>query len=190
MNCTSYFMEKMTDEAVWVHLQVLMQKYSPDIAKKHREYLAALELLEAAGGNAQALDLSYRSAIVSDALFAFQKGLEANLYHFQHPQVASFAQVDFEDMYQEWVMMSMPKRLVAEKVNSAIEKTYFHENQPWCEIIREYMIDLEVTIPKLMHFEGYKAGNQWFAMTIPGYQEDQALTSIYTLQIHKYFKNK
>jgi hypothetical protein len=52
------------------------------------------------------------------------------------------------------------------------------------------MIDLEVTIPKLMHFEGYKAGNQWFAMTIPGYQEDQALTSIYTLQIHKYFKNK
>ena len=84
-------------------------------------------------------------------------------------------------------MMNMPKRLTAEKTISAIEKNYFQTDLPWCEVIREYIVDLEVILPKLMHFEGYLAGNQWFKLTVPGYQEDQALTSIYQMQLSSYF---
>ena len=40
----------------------------------------------------------------------------SNLYHFQHPYVHNFASLDFEDMFQEHVMMFMPKRSAAEKV--------------------------------------------------------------------------
>jgi hypothetical protein len=187
MKHTSYFTSKLTDDALWQDIELLLQEYSPDVVKKHTQYLSALEELNDAGGDAQALDQAYRSEIISDALFAFQKGMEANWYHFRHPQVPSFAQVDFEDMYQEWVMMNMPKRLAAEKNRSTIEMTYFRTGLPWCEVIREYIIDLEVTIPKLMHFEGYMAGNQWFKLTVPGYQEDQALTSIYQMQLSAYF---
>ena len=187
MKHTSNFASKLTDDALWQNIQLLLQEYSPDVVKKHTQYLAALEQLNSAGGDAKALDRSYRSAIISDALFAFQKGMEASWYHFRHPQVPSFAQVDFEDMYQEWVMMNMPKRLTAEKTISAIEKNYFQTDLPWCEVIREYIVDLEVILPKLMHFEGYLAGNQWFKLTVPGYQEDQALTSIYQMQLSSYF---
>lgn len=187
MNHTSYFASTLTDEAVWQQLHVLLKEWSPDTARRQKEYTHALEQLEAVGGDAQALDRAYRSVIVSDAVFAFQKGMEANLFHFQHPQVPSFAQVDFEDMYQECVMATMPKRVDAEKIIVAIESEYFHEDLPWCEAIREYIIDLEVTIPKLMHFGGYLAGNQWFVLTVPGYQEDQALTSIYRVQLSEYF---
>ena len=84
-------------------------------------------------------------------------------------------------------MMTMPKRVAAEKLYSAIEKEYFTTDEVWCQAIREYIIDLEVVVPKLMHFEGYKAGNAWFPLTIPGYQEDQTLTNIYQMQISQYF---
>jgi hypothetical protein len=113
--------------------------------------------------------------------------VEANLYHFQHPYVPNFASLDFGDMFQEHVMMFMPKRSAAEKVIEEIRKEFFQEDVPWCETISEYIIDLEVVIPKLMHFEGYKAGNAWFAVTSPGYQEDYALTSAYSIQLQQYF---
>ena len=187
MNHTSCFMTMLTDEAVWGHLQALLREYDPEMEEKHTAYISALEDLSATGADATTFREAIQAAIFSDAMFAFQKGVEANLYHFYHPQVPSFAQVDYEDMHQEWIMQNMPKRLAAEKIISAIEREYFQSDLPWCETIREHIIDLEVTIPKLMHFEGYLAGNQWFALTIPGYQEDQALTSIYSLQIGKYF---
>ena len=81
----------------------------------------------------------------------------------------------------------MPKRMAAEKIISIAEVTYLQTNESAHDAIREYIVDLEVTVPKIMHLEGYLAGNTWFALTIPGYQEDQALTSIYSLQIHQYF---
>lgn len=187
MNHNSYFMSKMTDEAVWEHLQVLLQEYDSEIAERHTVYTAALATLSETGADATVFKKAVIAATVSDALFAFQKGMEANLYHFQHPYVPNFASLDFEDMFQEHVMMFMPKRLAAEKVIEEIRKEYFQEEVSWCETINEYIIDLEVVIPKIMHFEGYKAGNAWFSVTIPGYQEDYALTSIYAMQVHKYF---
>lgn len=187
MNHSSYFVALLTDEVIWEHLQVLLQEYDPEVAAKHIAYLSALDELTAGGGDAQALDAAYRSAIISDALFAFQKGMEANLYHFRNPYVSSFTQVDFDNLHQEPVMMAMPKRAAAEKVIDAIRTAFFQDGAAWCEAINEYIIDLEVILPKLMHFEGYLAGNSWFHMTIPGYQEDHALTSIYQMQINQYF---
>ena len=187
MNHTSYFMSQMTDEAVWEHLQVLLQEYDPEMVEKHTAYTAALDTLSEMGADTMAFKKAVVSATVSDALFAFQKGMEANLYHFQHPYVPNFASLDFEDMFQEHVMMFMPKRSAAEKVIEGLRKEYFQEDVSWCATISEYIIDLEVVIPKIMHFEGYKAGNAWFAVTIPGYQEDYALTSIYAMQVHNYF---
>lgn len=189
MNHSSYFMSQITDTVVWEHLQRLLQEYNPEFLEKHNNYRLALDGLTDAGGNAQALDQAYRSIIISDAVFAFNKGLEANLYHFWHPCAPSFTQVDFENMYQEYAMMAMPKREVAEKIISEIEAEYFQAELLWCKTIKECIIDLEVITPKIMHFEGYKAGNTWFRWTVPGYQEDQALTSIYQIQINHYFGN-
>ena len=187
MNHTSYFMSQMTDEAVWDRLQVLLQEYDPGVAEKHTAFTAALGVLSETGADTTTFKKAVVSATVSDALFAFHKGMEANLYHFQHPYVPNFASLDFEDMFQEHVMMFMPKRSAAEKVIEEIRSEYLQEDVPWCETISEYIIDLEVVIPKIMHFEGYKAGNAWFAMTVPGYQEYYALTSVYSMQLHKYF---
>lgn len=187
MNHTSYFMTMLTDETVWEHLQVLLRKYDPGMSKKHSAYIAALETLSEAGADTVAFEQAIRAATISDALFAFQKGMESNLYHFRHPYVPSFAGIDFDDMFQEHVMMLMPKRVAAEKVIDTIKSTYFQEDAPWCETIRAYIIDLEMIVPKIMHFEGYKASNAWFAMTVPGYLEDHTLTSIYSIQVHQYF---
>ena len=85
-------------------------------------------------------------------------------------------------------MGSMPKRVAAEKIISIAEAACLQANESAHDAIREYIVDLEVTIPKIMHLEGYLAGNTWFALTIPGYQEDQALTSIYEMQILRYFQ--
>lgn len=187
MNHTSYFMAMLTDEAVWEQLQILLQEYDPEMREKHAAYISALDAMAQAGADADALQRAIRGATISDALFAFQKGLECNLYHFRHPYVPSFAGIDFDDMFQENVMMLMPKRVEAEKVIDAIRSENFQEDAPWYEAINEYIIDLEVTVPKLMHFEGYLFGIQWFRLTVPGYQEDQALTSIYHIQIERYF---
>ena len=187
MTNTSWFLKGMTDDEIWVHLQALLQKYSPDTLAREKEYLEALDQISSSSEESQRINHVYRSAIISDALFAFQKGLEANLFHFRNPHVPSIINVDFNDLYQEHVMGLMPKRMAAEKIISIAEATYLQTNESAHDAIREYIVDLEVTVPKIMHLEGYLAGNTWFALTIPGYQEDQALTSIYSLQIHQYF---
>lgn len=189
MNHTSYFMSGVTDEAVWEHLQVLLHEYDPEMEAKYADYISALETLKTAGADTDTFHQAIRTATISDALFAFQKGMEANLYHFQHPYVPSFVGVDFEDAFQEHIMMCMPKRLKAEQVITATQKSFFQDAAPWCETISEYIIDLEILVPKIMHFEGYKAGNVWFTLTIPSYSEDAALTSKYCIQLCKYFGN-
>ena len=155
--------------------------------KREKEYLESLERISSSSEEAQKMNCAYRAAIISDALFAFQKGLEANLFHFSNPHILSIINVDFNDLYQEHVMASMPKRVAAEKIISIAEAACLQANESAYDTIREYIVDLEVTVPKIMHLEGYLAGNTWFSLTIPGYQEDQALTSIYSLQIHQYF---
>ena len=187
MNQTSYFMAKLTDEAVWEHLQTLLRAYDPEMAEKHTAYISALESLTGSGADAEAFHRAIQSTTASDALFAFQKGMEANFYHFRHPFVPSFAGLDYEDMQQEYAMLRMPKRLVAQQEMDRIRSMFFCEDAPWCEAIREYIIDLEMLVPQIMHFEGYKAGNEWFKQTIPGYCEDSALTSIYYMQLCEYF---
>ena len=187
MTNTSWFLKAMTDDEIWKQLQALLQKYSPDTLEREKEYLKALEQISASSEEAHTINRAYRSAIISDALFAFQKGMEANMFHFRNPHVPSIINVDFNDLYQEHVMGSMPKRVAAEKIISIAEVACLQANESAHDTIREYIVDLEVTVPKIMHLEGYLAGNTWFALTIPGYQEDQALTSIYSLQIHQYF---
>ena len=187
MTNTSWFLKAMTDDEIWKQLQALLQKYSPDTLEREKEYLKALEQVSASSEEAQTTNRAYRSAIISDALFAFQKGMEANVFHFRNPHVPSIINVDFNDLYQEHVMGSMPKRVAAEKIISIAEAASLQTDESAHDAIREYIVDLEVTVPKIMHLEGYLVGNAWFALTIPGYQEDQALTSIYSLQIHQYF---
>lgn len=187
MNHNSYFMTMLTDEVVWEHMLLLLKKYDPMEAEKHAAYTAAVKALAATGADAVAFEKAVRSATISDAIYAFQKGLEANIYHFHHPYIPSFVELDFCDMFQEHIMVLQPKRVAAEKVIEMTKYAYFREDEPWCETINEYIVDLEVIIPKVMHFEGYKAGNAWFKLTVPGYMEDHALTSIYSMQIHEYF---
>jgi len=184
MNDSINFMSNLTDEAVWERLLVLVREYDPEMAQRHTAYLSALGAL---GAEAKVFDEALRSAIVSDALFAFQKGLESNLFHFRHPYVLNFTQVDFDDLYQANVMASMPKRTAAEEILSAMETEYFRTELPWCESIREYIGDLQTMVPKLMHYQGYLAGNAWFCLTIPGYREDTMQTAIYTRQLRDYF---
>ena len=187
MTNTSWFLKAMTDDEIWKQLQALLQKHSPDTLEREKEYLKALEQIYASSEEAQTINRAYRSAIISDALFAFQKGMEANMFHFRNPHVPSIINVDFNDLYQEHVMGSMPKRVAAEKIISIAEAACLQANESAHDTIREYIVDLEVTVPKIMHLEGYLAGNTWFALTIPGYQEDQVMTGIYCTQIHQYF---
>lgn len=84
-------------------------------------------------------------------------------------------------------MRSMPKRKEAELQIAAMEEMCGQAKIAWVEVCREFFVDLEVVIPKIMHFEGYLAANDWFRLTIPGYIDDPALTGIYQAQISNYF---
>lgn len=184
MSPTSFFTSFLSENAIWSHLQKLLQKYDPELAEK---YIAVTAALSNADEDTLALVQAYRVAITSDALFAFSKGMEANLYHFRNSCGPMFTQVDLCDLYQEHIMRSMPKRKEAEQMIATMEAKSFRGNPTWVEAFREFFVDLEVVIPKIMHFEGYLAGNDWFHLSIPGYQEDQKLTSTYRAQITAYF---
>ncbi len=171
MKFAGYFASHWDDESFWLHLQKALQQYDTELAEKCRsvteEYKSAQDLIQ-----------SWNAAITSDALFAFQKGMEANLNHFHHPYLPGFTNMDFCDLYQERTMLSMSKRKEAEQMIAAAHRD---------EAIRDFFIDLEVVIPKIMHFEGYLAGSHWYPLTVPGYREDKKLTAIYQQQISNYF---
>lgn len=181
---SSYFSTLLGDGAIWTHLQQLLQKYEPELAEK---YLSIANALSVANEDARALVQAYRAAIASDALFAFGKGMEANLHHFLQPSAPYFTNLDFCDLYQEHVMLAMPKRKEAEQVIATMEAKSLQGNPTLGETFREFFVDLEVVIPKIMHFEGYLAGNDWFRLSIPGYIDNQVLTGIYQTQISIYF---
>ena len=107
MKVHNWFWDEMSDEKVYEYIHTMLQEYEPDYQRQHEVYLQALDEMRTAGGDANGLDQAYRKAIVSDALFAFNKGLEANLFHFHNPCVPCFIQADFPDLYQEHVMMCM-----------------------------------------------------------------------------------
>lgn len=183
----NWFWDGMSDEKVYEYIHTMLQEYDPDYRRQHEVYLQALDEMRTAGGAANGLDQAYRKAIVSDALFAFNKGLEANLFHFHNPFVSCFIQADFPDLYQEHVMLCMPKRRAAERLYSAIERRDFSEGATWVDTIKEYLAGLETSVPKLMHYLGYLMGNVWFEATVPGYQEDQIATICYSKQISDFF---
>lgn len=184
MGYSGCFVSFLGENVFWSHLQKILLKYEPELAEK---YIAVTDALSNADEDVQALVQAYQAAITSDALFAFSKGMEANLYHFRNPCAPKFTQTDFSDLYQERVMRSMPKRKEAELQIAAMEEECGQTKNALVEVCREFFVDLEVIIPKIMHFEGYLAANDWFRLTIPGYIDDPALTKIYQAQISNYF---
>ena len=84
-------------------------------------------------------------------------------------------------------MWSTPKRKEAELQIAAMEAKCSQRKPASGVDLREFFVDLEAIIPKIMHFEGHLAANKWFLLTIPGYTDDPALTQIYQAQISNYF---
>lgn len=184
MGYSGCFVSFLGENVFWSHLQKILLKYEPELAEK---YIAVTDALSNADEDVQALAHAYQAAITSDALFAFGKGMEANLYHFRNPCEPKFTQADFSDLYQEHVMRSMPKRKEAELQIATMEAKCSQRKSALGVDLREFFVDLEVVIPKIMHFEGYLAAIDWFRLTIPGYVDDPALTQIYQAQISNYF---
>lgn len=121
---------------------------------------------------------AYKSTIVSDMLFAYELGRNANIAHFRDPGAYPFIQLSPEVYLQEHVMRRMPKRTKACAVISNIVE-FLKERDISCNAIIEYFAYLETICGKYAHFRGYVDGNTIFQNTIPGYAEDTVFTAAY-----------
>lgn len=121
---------------------------------------------------------AYKSTIVSDMLFAYELGRQANMEHFRNPGAYPFMQLSPEIYLQEHVMRRMPKRVKGcGVINNIVD--FLKEKSLSCNAIIEYFAYLETICGKYAHFKGYMDGNSVFQNTIPGYAEDTVFTSAY-----------
>lgn len=121
---------------------------------------------------------AYKSTIVSDMLFAYELGKNANLTHFRNPGSYPFIQLSPEIYLQEHIMRQMPKRVKACAVIRNIDE-FLEERDLNCNAIIEYFAYLETICGKYAHFRGYIDGNTIFRNAVPGYAEDTVFTAAY-----------
>ena len=188
MVSTKTFMEKLTgQEAVERFIRWWAEK-SEDFAEDHRQYVAAMDMLEKALGEAVTRE---RAAIVqqcaSDLLFCGLLGLKANLDHYTDPVARTFLEADYEVYLQEETAHALPEYTRAQKVRDAFYASLTDAQKEVYEPVTAYTCHLETVAPKLAHYYGYLLGNTLLPRVVPGYHADLTLTRRYTAMLNGYF---
>lgn len=168
---------------------------SEDFPEELQSYHRALEALRKELGNdtrpsVDMLETAVELQCCSDMLFAGLQGLKMNYDHFRNPMLpnVTWAQIDFENAWQEPVADTLPMYLQAQRViDSFYDLLTPEQKQRLFQPIRSYINTLRCEAPKLAHYYGYLFGNSLLPLVVPAYCNDPMLEMRYDSYLKDYF---
>lgn len=120
--------------------------------------------------------------------FLFWHGLHLNEACFRDPVQRKFLDLDFEDIYQETVLNSLPEAHRAYEFARSLHQQLAEDQLSLLEQVTEYYCHLETVGYKLAHYWGFRYGDELLAGVVPGYVPDTALTAAYQRMVREYLE--
>lgn len=177
------FEKLIRPEAMMDAVRAELIKCDPEYASEVTAFEAAIRRLKETAG--EGLSAEVDSALDEEEetmgerlIFLFWQGVKQNLACFLDPKEKLFLELDYEDIHHEAEMNQFipaePRGFTPEVIESLPEQT-----KAIMEQILDYYCYLETVAYKMIHYRGFRFGNRFLKMVVPGYVADETITALY-----------
>ena len=158
-----------------------------DVDSNYAEELAAyydgVQALTQEVSNAEEYLSAMRQKLTSDVRYALWQGFQWNLDCFQNPVNKLRLNLDFEELYQEARMHTLPEtQITLQKINAFLH-TLPEEKRELLDSIVDHYAYIKTYAYKLAHYAGFCLADKLLPHFVPAYINDPALTMRYAQQI-------
>ena len=176
--------EKLTrPEAMMEAVRTELKECDPDYASEVAAFEAAvLHLKETAG---EGLSAEVDTALAGEEqtmgerlIFLFWQGVKQNLACFSDPKEKQFLELDYEEIHQEAEMNQFIPTVQRGITTAFIASLPLQTEESLVQIVSYYCY-LETVAYKVAHYNGFRFGNRFLEMVIPGYCRDEGLLGLY-----------
>ena len=119
-------------------------------------------------------------------LYLFRKGLRQNAACFRNAANKRFLDLDFEDIHQESNIHNIHEAQQVFVCTQALYRILSEEQEELADSIASYYCHLETVGFKLVHYWGFRHGDDLFPWVISGYTPDVVLTAAYRQMLMDY----
>lgn len=119
-------------------------------------------------------------------LYLFRKGLRQNAACFRNAANKRFLDLDFEDIHQESNIHTLPEAQQVFVCTQALYRILSEEQEELADSIASCYCHLETVGFKLVHYWGFRHGDDLFPWVISGYTPDVVLTAAYRQMLTDY----
>ena len=109
--------------------------------------------------------------IAVSVIFLFWKGLQQNLSCFQDPVAKQFLNLDYEDIHQESVMGEILSHITPNDTSRQLA-SMLSEEQWELNPIPAYYSYIKTISYKVAHYYGFRFGDSFLPLVVPGYVSD------------------
>lgn len=146
---------------------------------------ACMDAAEEMGGLETLLALRDRQ-LDGDLCFAVWQGMKLNLENFRSPLGSVALTLDYTQLLQEHIMISLPAHLESQKALDAVLEAMPAQQREQLMPVDEYYAYLETVGLKVAHYLGFRLGDLVYPMTEPGYVADAAATRYFRVELERY----
>lgn len=188
MKTIESILSQLTSDALLTDLKSVLREQDPEFPPVEAAFRETADALAAEIGKTEAEKLlaARDQQIISDMVYSFYLGFQANLSNFRNPVASQFTDLDHPSFLREHIMQTLPQRVKAGGIISALHAAHKELLAEFGEPIRDYYIYLEVTGPKLAHFWGYTLANRFLPWVEPGYVSDGVQTTVCAMELHRF----
>lgn len=176
--------EKLTrPEAMMEALRAELKKCDPDYVSEAAAFEAAVRHLKETAGDGLSVEVDTALAgeeqtMGERLIFLFWQGVKQNLACFRDPKEKLFLELDYEDIHHE---AELNQFIPAEPrgFTSAVIDSLPEQAKEVIEQILDYYCYLETVAYKMIHYKGFRFGDRFLKMVVPGYVADETITALY-----------
>ena len=141
----------------------------PNYAEEMEAYEKGVQTLLQEVHGAESYLQARRQEFASDIRFAMWQGFMWNVDCHREPIYKLLAQLDFEDLCQEFKMHTLPAAQAAQTAQRAFTQSLPADKQPLLDPIIDHFAYLETYGYKLAHASGVELADKLLPLVIPSY---------------------
>ena len=195
MKTVQTILGQLTDpKTIMAEIRETLRTIDPEFFDTEVKYLAAASNLEKELGNSITPSVSEFLAaeeeeFVSEIIYIGWQGFQLNMDIFHAPINAIMLRGDYEELYRERRLGTLP---MAEKARDTINAFYemmrenYRDKMDLTEDITGFYSYLQTSGYKIAHYFGFRLADQFLPYVIPGYVDDSVNTGYYRRTLQEY----
>lgn len=184
--------QEFTDyQKVMKVVRYILKELDPEFEKEEAAFLSGIAVLKEQALENMSISLdevieAEERRIAGNILFLAWRGLHLNLECFRDFTKNLFLKMDYDEIFQEEVMNSMPHGEDGYLLTSLFARELHERTQADDYPITSYYCYLESSAYKIVHCLSYIAGDFFLQYVEPGYIPNTATSCIYAMDLKRY----